>query len=421
LGGSPAAAWESLLAERSGVTPLTLLPPLPGRIAFGGEAAFFQEQIDDFGPLEPDLKKAIRKALKMMCRESIMAVAAAQQAIAHAGWDRSRIGPERIGVTFGSDYMLSPPEGFVKAMLACGVGEGEFHYERWGDQGLRQMNPLWMLSYLPNMPASHIAIFNDFRGPNNSLTLREASSLAAVREAAQTIERGHADCMVAGATGTRIHAFKTIHALQTEQLAEPRLAPAAACRPFDAQRTGMVVGEGAGAVVLEALETAEARGARLYGEVLGTGSAACVDGDLRARRSQALASSGRAALHSARFDAARLGHVAAHGLATPDGDVEEFRALQELLGPRAERIPVVAAKASMGNLGAGSGMVELIASLLALEAGHLYRTLNFEQPDPACPLAVADSQHAEAGDAFLTWNVTPQGQAAAVLVGRRTA
>ncbi|NOY28863.1 MAG: beta-ketoacyl-[acyl-carrier-protein] synthase family protein, partial [Planctomycetes bacterium] len=131
-------------------------------------------------------------------------------------------------------------------MLKCGAQSGQVEYAKWGQTGLAEMNPLWMLKYLPNMPASHIAILNDLRGPNNSLTLREIAGVMAVREAAQTIGRGHADCMIAGATGTRIHSFKTVHAVQTEQLASPDIDPAKASRPFDLNRTGMVVGEGAG-------------------------------------------------------------------------------------------------------------------------------------------------------------------------------
>jgi 3-oxoacyl-[acyl-carrier-protein] synthase II len=420
LGNSPGALWESLVTAQSGVVPLTLTPALEGRIAFGGETSF-REHIDDFGPLEGDVKKGIRKALKMMCRESMLAVAAAQQAIAHAAWDRSALSPERIGVVFGSDYMLSPPEDFLQGMLACGVGEGAFDYERWGGIGLRKMNPLWMLSYLPNMPASHIAIFNDLRGPNNSLTLREASSLAAVREAAQTIARGHADVMLAGATGTRLHAFKTIHALQTEQMADPHCVPAEACRPFDAQRSGMVAGEGAGVVVLEELTAAQRRGATIYGEVLGAGSAAVTDRNLTPNRRAALRLAGEAALREAQLAPSAVGHLAAHGLGAPASDVEEARAVAAVFGPRAADLPVVAAKASMGNLGAGSGMVELIASVQALGAGHLYRTLNYRRPDPDCPLAVTRTGQEPSGTSFLAWNVTPQGQATAVAIGQAAA
>jgi 3-oxoacyl-[acyl-carrier-protein] synthase II len=307
-------------------------------------------------------------------------------------------------------------------MEAAGVGSGGFEYEKWGTAGLKDMNPLWMLSYLPNMPGSHIAIFSDLRGPNNSLTMREASGLLAIREAAQTIERGHADRMLAGATGTRIHAMKTVHATQTEQLAKPELPPHEASRPFDAERTGMVVGEGAGAVVLEEWETARARGANIYGEIVGTGSSAVSDMATHGGQQQAVVNAARMALG---FDAGKpqppepVGHVSAHAMGTPVGDVEEAAALGAAFGAAASEIPVVAAKSFFGNLGAGGGVVETIASLLALREGSLFPTLNYRTPDPACPLNVSTlAKPQAAGASFLKLSVTPQGQAAAILVRR---
>ncbi|HEX6961107.1 MAG TPA: beta-ketoacyl-[acyl-carrier-protein] synthase family protein [Lacipirellula sp.] len=423
LGNTLPDFWAALAGGKSGVAPLQNLPELEGKVAFGGECRQFSGEIDDFGELEKDLKKSIRKALKMMCRESMMAVAAAQHAIADGGYANTSMEPDRSGVVFGSDYMLSPPEDFIDSMRAAGVGAGGFQFEKWGNDGLGGMNPLWMLSYLPNMPASHIAIFNDLRGPNNSLTMREASGLLAIREAVQTIERGHADRMIAGATGTRIHSFKTVHATQTEQLANPELPPHEASRPFDAERTGMVVGEGAGAILLEELESARARGAKIYGEVLSTGSSAVADANLKGAQRTALANAARSALEAASRERERpeesVGHISAHALGTKAGDAEEAAALHEVLGPRAAEIPVVAAKSSFGNLGAGSGVVETVASLLALGEGRLFPTLNYRTPDPQCRLNVSSASKAlPAGESFLKLSITPQGQAAALVVRR---
>jgi 3-oxoacyl-[acyl-carrier-protein] synthase II len=169
-------------------------------------------------PLEGDRKKAIKKGLKVMCRETRMAVAAAQLALADARVAEKPLDPESSGVVLGSDYMLTMPEDYEAAMKKC-ADAGDFEFTRWGQDGLDQMTPLWMLKYLPNMPASHVAIYNDLRGPNNSLTMREAASNLAIGEAFRTIRRGHASAMVAGATGTRILPMQAIHALQTEQMA----------------------------------------------------------------------------------------------------------------------------------------------------------------------------------------------------------
>ncbi|QDT00464.1 beta-ketoacyl-[acyl-carrier-protein] synthase family protein [Adhaeretor mobilis] len=417
LGNSPAALWESLCAGRSGVAPLGLLPPLAGRVVYAGEARDFTGEIGDFGELTKDRKKVIRKALKMMCRETMMAVSAAQQAMVDAGFGEAVPDPERSGVVFGSDYMLSPPDDFLDGMNKCGADEADFKFDQWGPTGLPEMNPLWMLKFLPNMPASHIAIFNDLRGPNNSLTLREVAGLMAIREATHTIARGHADRMLAGACGTRVHSFKTIHAVQTEQLADPTLDPTTASRPFDAARTGMVVGEGAGALVLEEREAALARGATIYGEILGAGSSVATDVDLKARPEESLEHAAAAALDDASLEFDALGHISAHGLGTTKADAAEAKALRSLGGETGSEASVVAAKSYFGNLGAASSVVELVASVMALGEGKLFETLNFQSPDENCPVSIA-SEGSPAGESFLKLSVTPQGQAAALVVGR---
>ncbi|NOZ38857.1 MAG: beta-ketoacyl-[acyl-carrier-protein] synthase family protein [Planctomycetes bacterium] len=417
LGNSAAELWEGLLEGRSGVAPLSLLPSLEGLVHFGGEATGFTGKIDNFGTLRKEQKKAIRKAFKVMCRETMMAVSAAQQAVADAGYDEQPMEPERSGIVFGCDYLLSPPDELADGMVKCGVrDDGGFRYSEWGQDGLREMSPLWMLKYLPNMPGSHIAIFNDLRGPNNSLTLREIAGVMAIREAAQTIARGHADRMIAGATGSRIHSFKTIHAVQQEQLADPNADPTTASRPFDANRTGMVVGEGAGAIILEELESARDRGATIYAEIVGTGSSTVTDSNLQGDPAQALANAARTALNESNITPAKIGHINAHGLGTTQGDAIEAEALAEVLGDSSKSTPVVAAKSSFGNLGAASGVVELIASTKALHEQKLFRTLNFETADPACPLAVVAEDGISPGSSFLKLSVTPQAQATALVV-----
>jgi 3-oxoacyl-[acyl-carrier-protein] synthase II len=249
--------------------------------------------------------------------------------------------------------------------------------------------------------------------------MREVAGVLAIREAVQTIERGHADRMIAGATGTRIHSFKTVHAVQQEQLANPELPPTEASRPFDAQRTGMVVGEGAGAILLEEYEAAKARGAKIYGEIAGTSSSAAVNDRAEGDVETALASAAQAALGSARLEPKQIGHINAHGLGTTDGDAAEAEALQSAFGSALAGVPLVAVKSSIGNLGAGGGVVETIASILALSHNHLFPTLNYATPDPKCPVTVATAARpAAVGDCFLKLRVTPQGQAAALIVRR---
>jgi 3-oxoacyl-[acyl-carrier-protein] synthase II len=266
------------------------------------------------------------------------------------------------------------------------------------------------------MPGCHIAIYNDFRGPNNSLTQREASSNLAVIEASHIIARGDADLIVAGATGTRIHPMRTIHALHQEQVASANgQDPAAICRPFDLHRTGMVLGEGAGALVLEEYQHALNRGATLYAEVVGGGCSFVAERSLVARRNAALVNAIGLTLRDAGVAPAQVGHVHAHGLSTRSCDVEEARAIKAVFGEPSDQPPLTAAKSYFGNLGAGGGAVELICSILALKHRQLFGVLNYQTPDPECPLAI-NSAHAAPGLSCLNVNVTPQGHASCVLV-----
>jgi 3-oxoacyl-[acyl-carrier-protein] synthase II len=222
--------------------------------------------------------------------------------------------------------------------------------------------------------------------------------------------------MVAGATGTRILPMQAIHALQIEQMAAENCDPAKASRPFDKDRTGMVAGEGAAMIILEEYESAKARGATIYAEVLGLGSANVADAKLNGKCDVALARAMKSALRDAGKTAADVGHINAHGLSTTDRDADEARAIHEVFGDRARDIPVTAIKSYFGNLGAGSAVVELIASVLALREGKLPRTLNYATPDPACALAVTRDDATPTGRSFLNLSVTPQGQAAVLYV-----
>jgi 3-oxoacyl-[acyl-carrier-protein] synthase II len=411
LGNNIEAFCEALYGRRSGVAelPCGAAGPLP--IRHGAAARQFSGDIDDFGPLEKEQKKAIRKGLKVMCRECQIGVAAAQLALADAGHKPGSTDPDRSGVSFGVDHLLTDPDEFNEGIVKCMDASGQFDFSRWGTDGMSRMPPLWLLKYLPNMPASHLAIYNDFRGPNNSLTMREAAACAALDEARAIIRRGCADVMLVGATGNRLHPMKMIHAIQQEEVASCNGDPAAMSRPFDRDRGGMVLGEGAGAVVLEELSAARARGAKIYGEVLAGATSAAND------RRMAMENVLRATLRASGFGVDDVGHLNAHGLGARRSDADEAQAIAAVFAARNNILPVAAAKGHFGQLGAGSGMVELIAGLLALRKGWLFPTLNYENPDPECPVAVVVGEDVPAGERFIKLSVAPLGQAAAVMLG----
>jgi len=417
LGNTQESLWDALVQGRSGVRPLRSLPTAGLPISCGAEAWDFTGHISDFGQLEANQQKTIRKGLKVMCREIQMGVAAAQRALQDAGLRPGGYDCDRTGCVYGSDYIMTLPDEFLEGIRSCMDDDG-FHFERWAEHGLPKVTPLWLLKYLPNMPASHIAIYNDLRGPNNSITLREASANLALAEACCTIARNSADTIVVGATGTRIHPIRTVHVAIQEQLAQADGDPARLSRPFDRHRCGLVLGEGAGAVVLEELHTAEARGARILGEIIGYGSSTHMSADGIADCGAAVERVLRQALKTSGLAPATLGHLHAHGAGTTRGDAEEARAIARVFGaPEQPGPPVVAAKAYFGNLGAGGGMVEFIASVLALAHNQLFSLLNYETPDPECSIRPAEAGTTP-GETFINVNYSPQSQASAIAVRR---
>ncbi len=417
LGNSPEKMWQALSSGTSGVREFTSIPVDAFPTRFGAEARDFTGAIEDFGPLDKGMSRNIKKNLKVMCREMQIGIAAAQLALADCKLPLGSVNLDRVGCVYGSDYMLTLPQEFVSGVRNCLDERGNFSFSNWAEKGLPAVEPLWLLKYLPNLPASHIAIFNDLRGPNNSLTMREASSNLAVAEAYCTIQRGHADAMLAGATGTKVHPARTIHVVTQEEVAVRDGDPTALSRPFDKHRAGAILGEGAAALMLEELEYAQARGAQILGEIVGFASSAVSDQCGVGQYKTAFRNVLKQSLASAHLSADEVGHIHAHGLSTRRSDAEEAQAIAEVFKERASPVPVVAAKSYFGNLGAAGGLVELIGSLLAIKHGRLFRTLNYETPDPECPVHVVVDEMSP-GDAFINVNISPQGQASAVVVRR---
>ena len=371
--------------------------------------ADFNGHIDDFESPDTTQQKAIRKSLKVMSREIQMAVAASCRALNCAEIRIGQFPPERIGISFGSDYILTTPEDVLDGIRSCMAGS-QFDFSQWGTSGLSKMTPLWQLKYLPNMPSSHIAILNDFHGPSNSITLREASIGAAVGESVEIIASGRADVMVAGTTGSRLHPYKLLHAKQHEELTET------ACRPFDQHRDGTLLGEGAGAIILEEKEHAERRGANCWAEII-CGSYRC-----RFHRSgqdfrrEAVRDVLEQVLRRGNALPEQIGHINAHGLGSKSSDSAEAKGIHDVFGQRTNPIPVAATKGCFGNLGAGSGTLELIAGILALKNRTLYPALHFSAADSSCPISVVQSADVPAGDSFVKIALNPQAQTSAVLV-----
>ena len=407
--------WKNLAAGKSGLSTVALMSYSAAPRNVGGEVKEFTEKSAKKTYLTQQ-----RKSIKVMCREIQMGVASASLAMENSGLSSDDVDPERFGVDFGANLMFSPPEVLTDACWLC-VKEGDpdrrFQYDRWGGIGLPGMQPLWLLRYLPNMPACHIGISADARGPNNSITLDEASGNLALGEASRIILRDQADVMIAGTTGTRLHPVKTLHAALWDELANSNEAPQTWCRPFDLNRKGQVLGEGACSFILEEESHARNRGAKVLGSILGIGSSCVADRGGKPRVSQALVNAMRAALRDADLQPEEIGHLNAHGLGTKRTDLEETQAIQEVFGRYSRILPVTALKSFLGNSGSGCGTLELAGSLLALQHGVVPATLNYETPDPACALNVVHGEPLPVSNRrMMNVNVTRMGQASALIV-----
>ena len=418
LGNTIDDVKSALANGTSGVRESVNLPTDHLPMSFAGEAVEFTGDISNFGELEKMTMRSIKKGQRLMSREIQMGVAAAQHALTSAGLSAEVFDPDQIGVVFGSDYIMTTPAEYREGVANSLDENGEFDFSQWGENGLPKVNPLWLLKYLPNMPASHIAIYNDLRGPSNSLTMREASANLAIAEAFCTIARGNSDIMVTGSTGTRIHPMRTLHVITMETVADDQWQAEEASRPFQQDYTCMVVGEGAGSLTIERLEFAQQRNASIFGEIIGFSSSTVLARDGTPGIQQAIENVMNQALAMGGIDASELGHIHAHGIGMPEMDAAEARGIRNVIGDA--DIPVVSAKSYFGNLGAGSGTVETICSLLSLNSGTLFPTLNAGNTHENCPINVVSTSDVPAGDCFINLNVTPQGQASSLLIKKYT-
>ena len=403
-------------AGRSGIRPITLFDASGVPVRFAGE-------VTDF---DPKLYVRPRKSLKVMAREIQFGFAASDMALVDANLDPTREDPDRFGVVFGAEMIYCELDELEGVYRACMVEEpsprgedrvrGLFNFDRWADAARSEIYPLWLLRNLPNMVACHVAIAHDARGPNNTISHSDVSSLNAIIEGVRVIERDAADVMIVGGVGARVNPTSQAYRGHSD-LSHRNDDPTRACRPFDAQRDGLVNGEGAAAFILESRQHAEKRGAPILAHVLSYASA---HEPLRPNQPLAGLAARRVltdSLSRAGLQPTDLSHVNAHGLSTIDDDRYEAQAIQAVLGD----VPVTALKSFFGHLGAGCGAVELVGSFSALQTGEIPVTLNYEHPDPECPVDVVCREPRRliqtTRHAIVKLSTSRLGQAAALVIG----
>jgi 3-oxoacyl-[acyl-carrier-protein] synthase II len=320
-------------------------------------------------------------------RHARFAAGAAKIAVRDAGILDAIQDPTRVGVYFGAGEGNQDFFNFTQMVSVATQQPDRFDLDAFMRKGLEILDPELELEQEPSMPAAHVANMFDFQGPNlNCLTACAASSQA-VGEATELIRRGNVDVMVAGGAHSMIHPFGLTGFSLLTALSTNNEHPTGASRPFDRLRDGFVLGEGSSVVVLEELEHARKRGAKIYGEVLGYGSTADAYRitDIHPEGRGAIGCM-RASLKDAGVSPDEVGYVNAHGTSTSVNDKVETVACKAVFGERASQVPVSSTKSMMGHLIAAAGVTEMIVCLLAIRDGVLPPTINLENPDPDCDL-----------------------------------
>jgi 3-oxoacyl-[acyl-carrier-protein] synthase II len=362
LGLTAEETWEGLVAGRSGIAEITQFDASAFPIRIAGEVKGFDAR--DY----IDFKEARR-----MTRCSHLALGAGIQAMADAGLGDQVPDPERSGVIMGT-----------------GVGGFDAALESWETfkaKGLRRVNPFTAMSMLCNMPAHHLSVRFQCQAYSNTVVTACASGTQAIGEATEVIRRGAADLMLAGGVEGMIHEVIVGAFTVMRVLANDNEHPERACKPFDARRDGFVTAEGTAVVVLERLDRALDRGARIYAEVLGYAAntdafhAAIPDPEgLGACRAM------KWALENAGVSPSEIDYINAHGPGTIVGDPTETKAIKTLFGEYAYQVPVSSTKSMIGHALGGGGAIEAMACVKTINEGVIHPTINYEVPDPECDL-----------------------------------
>lgn len=360
--------WTRICNGESGVHPIQRFDPSQFRVRFGGE-------VNDFSPAGYiDAKEE-----KRIDRFAQFALVGGIDAVRDSGLDFSKEDPFRCGVILGSGI--------------GGLKEIEVQHTRLLEKGPEKVSAFTIPKLIANAASGHISIYYGLRGPNAAVVTACASATNAIGDAFRAIQYDGADIVVTGGSEAAVTPMGISGFAAMRALSERNDDPSGASRPFDADRDGFVLSEGAGLLILEELEHAKARGARIYAEVLGYGVSA--DGSHITQPDKDGAGAAHAmgmALRDARLNPEDVGYVNAHGTSTSLGDQAETTAIKSVFQDWARKLSISSTKSQLGHLLGASGGVELIVAILALRDGVIPPTINYHTPDPACDLDYTPNQ-----------------------------
>ncbi len=382
--------WDALMEKRCGIRRVEAFDPSGLATHVAGELPPFK--------LGDCIPKSYRKSVKVMSRDIQIAVVCAYHAVTDAGLktkciiDRGEAtGPPnvdstRFGANVGAGLVCADLNELAAALSTAVDEQGEFDLQRWGGEGMENLTPLWLLKFLPNMLACHVTIVHDTQAPSNTITCGEASSHLAIGEAFRTIARGDADVCICGGAESKTNPMamarpQLLGRLNPSSNDDPRRA----CRPFGAGREGMISAEGGGLVILEALDHAVGRGARIYAELAGFGASAnTFHWSKPDPEGRAIALALRNAMADAGIGTERIQLAAPFGAGTVEHDASELAGWNTAFGPKLERIHALTTRGATGINGAGSGAIDFAAVVTAVHQNTVPPSINTDQPDESC-------------------------------------
>ena len=419
LGLTAGDMWAGLCAGRCGIGQIRAFDPVGFSCKLAGEVPDYK--IQQYVP------KSRRKSVKLMSRDIELAVIAANEALTNSGLitqgidpERVNVNPQRMAINLGAGLISCDLVELAPAVTAS-ITDGRFDIHKWGKDGLELVTPLWLLKYLPNMLACHIGIIHDIQGPSNTITCAEASSHLAISEAAQIISRGDAVYALAGGAEAKVNPIVMIRqCLLKRAISGNGNDPESACRPFDANAKGSVFGEGAGIVVLENIENARNRDAKIYAEVAGVGASNNINPSYEhlepnARGTQIAIEK---ALADAKIEPKDLDLIIPHGTGEPGDDLAETKAIEAALGRAAENIAVLPTKSMLSNTGAASGTLDVIAAVCAMTENRIPAAKNCDRKAYGCNLNIVKQEQKANINYALCCSYTYGGQTAAVVLKR---
>ena len=410
--------WDALMESRQCVGAISLFDAGEFDSQIGAELADFSAR--KFVP------KTYRKSVKVMARDIEIAVAAADLAIRDSGItsrgidpDAMDIDPKRLGCNIGAGLINTDLDELGMA-VSSSIEDGQFSLKKWGSAGINDLTPLWLLKYLPNMLACHVTIIHGAEGPSNTITCGDASAHLAVGEAARMVAQGRADAIIAGGAETKLNPMGLLRQELLQRTCNSRNdSPAGACRPFDVDHDGTVVGEGGGIIIIEDMDRALSRGAKLYAEFAGFG-AACNPAGMHVTEPTAggLDLAVKRAIADAGITPDDVDLIVTHGTAVAKEDNHEATAWANALGDAVSKIPAVAVTGSVGSLYAGAGGVELAIAAMAVQRQMVPPSVNFAQAADGCRLQLSDKPVEKEINYVVTGAFGTGGQSAAAVLKR---